>query len=432
MSKYTFKLSNYHAIENAEITLDGITVLSGENGSGKSTISRWLYYLIRGTNDYEYFVDRESFNEIRPLVDSIRRASMLLDYDSAIRGTQTRQMLNELWDKGIEAYQEKFDSIVESLLESIAVELSDRKMPMALRRLSTIFQVDYSKNDSLDTFLGRVSNKLHGSYYEIMINSVERKKKRDTYSLASVIRNIASVGDGWPNDISLKEDTVSLLNKRVFQEPVMLNRAIYYGTQRTINSIEYTSEFDRLLRRPFSETPNQLRVLRMCIQSIIDGTISYEDENSLLMDEPGLYYSRNDGLRIPLKQAATGITSFAYLLQLLNNGYLQKDTLLIIDEPEVHLHPQWIVEYAKLLVLLNKKIGMKILISSHNPDMVSAIQSISRKEGIIDTVHFYVAQKRNKENTQQYIYKDLGTEIGEIFESFNIALSRIQTYGEQE
>lgn len=431
MSKYTFKLSNYHAIENAEITLDGITVLSGENGSGKSTISRWLYYLIRGTNDYEYFVDRESFNEIRPLVDSIRRASMVLDYDSAIRGTQTRQMLNELWDKGIEAYQEKFDSIVESLLESIAVELSDRKMPMALRRLSTIFQVDYSKNDSLDTFLGRVSNKLHGSYYEIMINSVERKKKRDTYSLASVIRNIASVGDGWPNDISLKEDTVSLLNKRDFQEPVMLNRAIYYGTQRTINSIEYTSEFDRLLRRPFSETPNQLRVLRMRIQSIIDGTISYEDENSLLMDEPGLYYSRNDGLRIPLKQAATGITSFAYLLQLLNNGYLQKDTLLIIDEPEAHLHPQWIVEYAKLLVLLNKKIGMKILISSHNPDMVSAIQSISRKEGIIDTVHFYVAQKRNEENTQ-YIYKDLGTEIGEIFESFNIALSRIQMYGEQE
>ena len=128
MSKYTFKLSNYHAIENAEITLDGITVLSGENGSGKSTISRWLYYLIRGTNDYEYFVDRESFNEIRPLVDSIRRASMVLDYDSAIRGTQTRQMLNELWNKGIEAYQEKFDSIVESLLESIFFRLTIQKM----------------------------------------------------------------------------------------------------------------------------------------------------------------------------------------------------------------------------------------------------------------------------------------------------------------
>ena len=212
----------------------------------------------------------------------------------------------------------------------------------------------------------------------------------------------------------------------------MLNRAIYYGTQRTINSLEYDSEFDKLLRRPLPGVPNMLGAIRMRIQNVINGTISYEDESSLLMDEPGLYYHRKtDDLRIPLKQAATGITSFAYLLQLLNNGYLQKDTLLIIDEPEAHLHPQWIVEYAKLLVLLNKKIGIKILISSHNPDMVSAIQSIAKKEGIIDAVHFYVAQKQSEESFR-YTYKDLGTEIGDIFESFNIALSRIQMYGEQE
>ena len=42
MTKYTFKLSNYHAIEDANITLDGITILSGENGSGKSTLLRML------------------------------------------------------------------------------------------------------------------------------------------------------------------------------------------------------------------------------------------------------------------------------------------------------------------------------------------------------------------------------------------------------
>ena len=63
--------------------------------------------------------------------------------------------------------------------------------------------------------------------------------------------------------------------------------------------------------------------------------------------------------------------------------------------------------------------------------MVSALQSISRKEGIIDSVHFYVAQKQNGKDFR-YIYKDLGTDIGDIFDSFNIALSRIQMYGEQE
>jgi predicted ATPase len=430
MSNYTFKLSNYHAIENAEIILEGITVLSGENGSGKSTISRWLYYLVRGTNEYEAFVEKEAMSEIRSLLDSLRRASMILDYDNAIRPTQTRQVLNEIWSNGIEAYQDKFNSVVDSFIDMLFESLSSRKsISIPLRRLSSIFQLEFEQNDSIDRILEIISNKLRDDYQEIMLRVIEQRKRRDIQSFSKIIRNISNPGDGWPNELSLYEDQIPLVSKREFREPMMLNRAIYYGTQRTINSFDFDSEFDRLLRKPLYEMPKQLGLLKMRIQNVINGTVSYEDESSLLMDEPGLYYHRKtDNLRIPLKQAATGITSFAYLLQLLNNGYLQKDTLLIIDEPEAHLHPQWIVEYAKLLVLLNKKIGMKILVSSHNPDMVSAIQSISRKEAVLNSVHFYVAKKQI--NATRYSFKHLGTEIGEIFESFNIALSRIKMYGE--
>ena len=433
MSKYTFKLSNYHAIENADITLDGITVLSGENGSGKSTISRWLYYIIRGTNEYEMFVEKESMGEIRLLLEGIRRVSRIIDMDNVISLTQTRQVLTEIWNVGIESYQDKFNSIVDSFIDSLYEELSHRRFINAiLRSLSSTFQIEYTKEDNVDSVLNKISNQLHNEYQKILVDTMNKKKKRDISSLSKVIRNIASSGDGWPNELFFDEDQLPLINKRDFREPVMLNRAIYYGTQRTISSLEYDSEFDKLLRKPLSGTTNMLGAIRMRIQNVINGTITYEDESSLLMDEPGLYYHRKtDNLRIPLKQAATGIASFAYLLQLLNNGYLQKDTLLIIDEPEAHLHPQWIVEYAKLLVLLNKKIGIKILISSHNPDMVSAIQSIAKKEGVIDAVHFYVAQ-RQSEDSFRYTYKDLGTEIGDIFKSFNIALSRIQMYGEQE
>jgi len=67
---------------------------------------------------------------------------------------------------------------------------------------------------------------------------------------------------------------------------------------------------------------------------------------------------------------------------------LSRLDLLIIDEPEAHLHPQWIVEYARILVLLNKKLGVKFMIASHNPDMVSALRYISEKEEILQNVHF--------------------------------------------
>ena len=322
MSKYTFKLSNYHAIERAEITLDGITVLSGENGSGKSTISRWLYYLVRGANEYELFVEKEALNEIRSMLDSIRRASMMLDFENAIRPSQTRQVLNEIWNVGIESFQDKFNAIVDSFIDSLFEELSSRRsINTALHRLSTIFQFELTKDDNIDSVLDKISSQLHRDYQKILLHNIEQKKKRDISSLSKVIRNIASPGDGWPNELSLSEDRLPLINKRDFREPVMLKRAIYYGTQRTISSLEYDSEFDKLLRRPLAGVTNMLGAIRMRIQNIINGTITYEDESTLLMDEPGLYYHRKtDNLRIPLKQAATGITSFAYLLQLLNNG----------------------------------------------------------------------------------------------------------------
>lgn len=46
MSKYNFKIENYHAIGHADIDIDGITVIAGGNGCGKSTLSRWLYYIL--------------------------------------------------------------------------------------------------------------------------------------------------------------------------------------------------------------------------------------------------------------------------------------------------------------------------------------------------------------------------------------------------
>ena len=103
-------------------------------------------------------------------------------------------------------------------------------------------------------------------------------------------------------------------------------------------------------------------------------------------------------------------------------------TVLIIDEPEAHLHPQWIVDFARVLVLLNKQLGVKVMITSHNPDMVAAIRAISDKEGILEKTRFYLAEQ-SPNNSYRYIYKDLEQNIGPIFESFNIALSRIEEYG---
>lgn len=44
MDKLRIKVSDFQAINKADILLNGITVLTGENSSGKSTLSKLLYY----------------------------------------------------------------------------------------------------------------------------------------------------------------------------------------------------------------------------------------------------------------------------------------------------------------------------------------------------------------------------------------------------
>lgn len=432
MSKYTYIVRDYHAISKAEISIDGITVLSGENGSGKSTLSRWLYYLVKSTNEYEKYISKSAKYEVRVLLEKIRRASMIMSISKAIGTASFYRMLEDLNSaKDIEQYKDRYSDIVSGFLRSLSEYSEKRTFSRDMPRLASLFNIDIEENTDPKDVLLKVSDRLFEDFANIEKAFAKRRKTRTADALASVIADFASSGDDGIIDVKLYEDGVNLLDRKEFKAPLMLNRAIYYGTQRTMNSLDDYSEFNSFLKTPIGETPEQGRVIKMKMQHIMNGSVTFEKNEDLLYDEAELHYRRKDGLNIPLKQAATGLISFACLERLLENGYLTQDTLLIIDEPEAHLHPQWIVEYARILVLLNKQIGLKILISSHNPDMVAAIQSIARKEGVLDTTHFYLAQKEQK-NDLRFYYKDLGTDIGEIFESFNIALSRIQMYGANE
>ena len=126
---------------------------------------------------------------------------------------------------------------------------------------------------------------------------------------------------------------------------------------------------------------------------------------------------------------ANGLKSFAIIKRLLDNGYMQEDSLFIIDEPEVHLHPEWQLFFAELLVILQMKLKLKMLITSHSPYFLQAIEVFSKKYKISDTVHYYLAERqeegaivRNVDNDLDATYKLLAQPIiklREMYEALN-------------
>lgn len=444
MSKYKYIMRNYHAIKEAEITLNGITVLSGINGCGKSTLSRWLYYIVNGTTKFDNYLFDAYKNKLYSLIGRMQivcselarigrenkgvEKGALKKIVEAMEGLEAMETYSK---KQIESAQKLFLQALYTteniLTESLKENISDARKARIFSFLYMDIEDD-NYHQAIENFTEQ-NSRLIDNLTKKLYQDVE---KRPVQAFFESINDRFNIDNDLPSFIQLEEDRVSVIEEEHVSTLFNLRNAIYIDTPMSVGPEETDNIFWRALRRMMMDEKDKIQSAEtkkflLRIKDLLNGE-AILDKGELFEERNLRYISADRKINIGLNEAATGFKSFSYLQRLLENGYLNEETLLMIDEPEAHLHPQWIVEFARLLVLLNKKLGLKIMIASHNPDMVAAIHDIANKEGVLNDTNFYVAQPESPDS-HQYIYKSLGHEIGEIFESFNIAIENINRYG---
>lgn len=435
MSRYRFQVSDYHAIRQASVDIEGITVLAGENGSGKSTLARWLYYVLNVATDFETYLVEDYAYRIREVLRIVSRIGREMGLKSGIgnfvvlRNLSFEEPRLEKVGEGAHAYVDKIVSALSHFFSSD--EVAEVRKQRVLSYLATN-SGEHEESRILDSF----ANSCHARIDRICQEFREEVRERRMDKLYQVVRKHLGEEDEAPQDMNLLEDGVELLCEGRMGTFLNVDRAIYVDTPTVVGGTDLGNVFWEKLRemmmkpvngKEFDGSGDGVRFLKMMLGRILRGKVEVKKED--FFENSELFYEREDGLSVELGKVATGMKSFAYLLQLVSNGYLDQRTILLIDEPEAHLHPQWIVEFAKVLVFLNVKLGVKIMVASHNPDMVAAIRAIAKRHKVADKVHFYLTE-RDKNDEFRYVFHDLGDSVEPIFESFNIALSRIQQYGD--
>ena len=63
--------------------------------------------------------------------------------------------------------------------------------------------------------------------------------------------------------------------------------------------------------------------------------------------------------------------------------------------------------FAELLVLLNKELGIKVLLATHSPYFLQAIETYSKKYDVQEKTHFYLSQKYGDSAVLENIDNDL-------------------------
>lgn len=444
MSKYRYTLQNYHAIKEADIIIDGITVLAGENGSGKSTLSRWLYYVINGVAKFESILFQEYLNYVLNILGQWRLVSrdimrIMSPYKQISNNrfafiNDAEEKINQLLLTGefegdnIDKVKMIFLLTLDAFAEQLKLFLDSEIPAIRKNRILNYLNIKYTTTNDSNIVVNNYRKNVVRQINIVVKKNYEQIEKRTKDDLFRLIMNQYKEYDLSPKELQLIEEGVELFDETHVSYIYNLTNAIYVDTPMSITSNDNNNElWNRLSLLMYQNSDKEIsfdtkKIIRR-VSDIIGGEIKLKD--TLFSDELR-YISLDKSIDIELDKTATGIKTFSYIQRLLQNGYLTNKTLLLIDEPEAHLHPQWIVEYARLLIYIHKYLGTKIMIASHNPDMVAAIRSISEKENILECTHFYIAKKDMR---GQYSYKDLGKNIEEIFESFNIALERINLYG---
>jgi len=122
------------------------------------------------------------------------------------------------------------------------------------------------------------------------------------------------------------------------------------------------------------------------IQDAIGGTVSWSKATGSFLTV------QTDGNSFPFANEASGYKKLGYLGLLVTNGHLEKDSVLLWDEPENSLNPELMPVLVDILLELSRN-GVQIFLATHN-EVLASYFSVNKQNS--DNVMFYSLYKDGK------------------------------------
>ncbi|CRF32196.1 hypothetical protein BRSU_0640 [Brachyspira suanatina] len=404
------QLRNIGMIKEADIILDGLTLIAGENDTGKSTVGKALYSVVAGLNNAEKNY-KEYVEEIKiyPILRNIVRKLE----NEFLKKCKDEHSLIRIRDLDFVGFQQYISEILEHFI-------------FDTNNLNNNFFKEYKKNLQEYDLYNCIENDIK-EYFNILSNKPninEIKYYSIKQHISNELKNNVQSFNCEKSNISILEDNNKIINIYIIYDQfngdelignVYASDITYIETPFIFNMIENNIiryklknyNIDNHLvdlgkkiienRRKYItdnnyflfEELNKTKKLSDEIQKNINGSIEYDSSKDLI------FFKKNNNY-IELSNTAVGIKSFAIIDLLLKAGIFNDKHILILDEPEVHLHPKWQIEYAKLMVKMAEELDIQILINSHSPYFIEAIQKYSEKsEKIADKTNFYLSEKQD-------------------------------------
>jgi predicted ATPase len=421
-------LKNIGKIEKAEVKLDGITVIAGENNTGKSTVGKVLYSVFNSFYKINDKIYNEKLENIERAIDNYIYSSMNI---RMYRTINLDVISNEIL-KNADKYIDKLEMIKQEIIDyrSQLEENLDKNADIGnidelIIKINSILKL--SNEDIIRTILkNKINMEFNGQ-----INNIYLEQEG---SIGLTIKDkpvLITIND---DNVDYISDKFDLNTEAIYiDDPFVLDEQksrIILNSRFVNRYVNYMDHREHIKSKIFGNSPNlniiseilatnKLENIFSKINNICSGEIVRNKTTNFVYKEKG-----TEKL-LDIRNISAGLKTFVIIKTLLQNGSLEENGTMVLDEPEIHLHPEWQLLFAELIVLIQKEFGMHILLNTHSPYFLNAIEVYSVKYEIADRCNYYLASLSPSGQTSTII--NVTNDIEKIYKKLAKPLQDLET-----
>lgn len=387
------KIRNFAKILKADIEIDGITIIAGNNNIGKSTIGKILDAVFNATYNIDEKMKNARISSLAGKLSNEIESSR--DKIQMHRRYPTRRIYQEFATCLLENEEESQEDICKEYENRLFLD-EDQKvnfMKIVLERLEENKQIldqTFSKAIYTSYFLEVFHEQINSIFVPDKLAEIELSIKEKQIGLAFKKNEcIQEQRDMLISNSSLYIDDPFVLDEMnhnlpfgISELPIHKKNVLQKLTQREEKAVEEKAFSDLLVA-------NKLEEIMQIINRVAAGEITKKQKYVYTLDE-------DPSKEIDVASLSTGLKAFVILKQLLLNGNLQDKDVIILDEPEIHLHPEWQMLYAEVIVLLQKKYNFHIVVTTHSAHFMEALELYTKKYKTSERCNYYLASMQEE------------------------------------
>lgn len=413
------KIKDFGVIKNADIKVDGITVITGNNNTGKSTIGKVFFSYFNSFHDMEIKIDnvlkkKRYADYMEYLTNVLLDIPELKDISRQFIRISIRKLSNKfVWNKEpVEG--DEIEKIIQEVGNRYNVQSQDIKIIQKLmvraseEKLFDKYNADIDESEIEKEIVTRYFNLI----FDGQINSLSEQKDANisiniqgkNLSLVfidnqcqSIVGNLTILHQAFYLDDPFIADELNdrLRNLSLYDENQLLS--IREHLLLNLSDLQENS-LDKVADAVIFK--DKLGEIDTLLNNVVEG--------EFIIDNDGLKLNQVKYMRpIKVSNLSTGLKSFVIIKRLLELGNLRNKDVLILDEPEIHLHPEWQIIYAKLIVLLQQKFDLSIIVTTHSVEFLDAIDYYSKYYKINDKCNYYMSVEKDGGFEFQHVEDDL-------------------------